>query len=570
MTNQPSQRSTWITLGLILICAAGLRLRLLGVPLERDEGEYAYAGQLLLEGLPPYQLAYNLKMPGSYAAYAGLMAVFGQTHTGIHLGLLFVNAASILLVFLLARRLFDARVGVLAAAAFAVLSISRGVLGFTANAEQLVLPPALAGMLALLRGVQAPRRFWFFLSGLLLGVGFLMKQHGSFFILFAASYLLYLDWEGRASLWRTALARWLPFAAGALLPFGATCLYLHQAGVFGAFWFWVFRYALEYVSQVSPLDAISWLPGNLAKVVGPCLGLWLFAGVGLIASQRRPAAESAGIYLGLLAFWSLLSVVPGFYFRPHYFILALPAVAIAAAQGLDWAGRRLFGAGPGWRPAAGSLLLSGLVLLDPIRVEAPYLFQWSPEQVSRRSYGIEPFPESLVIAEQLKRRAAPGDRIAVIGSEPQIYFYSQLRSATGYLYTYSLMEVQPFALAMQEQMIREVELNAPAFLVHVHIDGSWGEHAQSQQHIFEWLERYQEGFERIGLVVLEGEDAILTRYYWDEAARQQVLPAAEQSWIAILKRKPRPAADAARAATRASAGRRSHGPARSDAGRRAS
>ncbi len=47
-----------------------VRIRLLGIPLERDEGEYAYAGQLLLQGIPPYKLAYSMKFPGTYVAYA--------------------------------------------------------------------------------------------------------------------------------------------------------------------------------------------------------------------------------------------------------------------------------------------------------------------------------------------------------------------------------------------------------------------------------------------------------------------------------------------------------------------
>ena len=42
-----------------------IRIRLLGIPLERDEGEYAYAGQLMLQGIPPYKLAYNMKFPGT-------------------------------------------------------------------------------------------------------------------------------------------------------------------------------------------------------------------------------------------------------------------------------------------------------------------------------------------------------------------------------------------------------------------------------------------------------------------------------------------------------------------------
>ena len=82
-----------------------IRYRLRDMPLERDEGEYAYSGQLLLEGIPPYKLAYNMKLPGIYAAYAAVMAVFGETPAGIHLGLLLVNAASIILLYLLTSRL---------------------------------------------------------------------------------------------------------------------------------------------------------------------------------------------------------------------------------------------------------------------------------------------------------------------------------------------------------------------------------------------------------------------------------------------------------------------------------
>src|SRR3954447_20963536 len=72
----------------LTVCGIGaIRFRLLDMPLERDEGEYAYAGQLMLQGIPPYKFAYNMKLPGTYASYAFIMAVFGQTTRGIHLGL---------------------------------------------------------------------------------------------------------------------------------------------------------------------------------------------------------------------------------------------------------------------------------------------------------------------------------------------------------------------------------------------------------------------------------------------------------------------------------------------------
>ena len=90
----------WIILAVaVFVLILGIRIRLLGIPLSRDEGEYAYAGQLMLQGVPPYKLAYNMKFPGTYAAYAMIMSIFGQTVTGIHVGLLLINAATITLIF---------------------------------------------------------------------------------------------------------------------------------------------------------------------------------------------------------------------------------------------------------------------------------------------------------------------------------------------------------------------------------------------------------------------------------------------------------------------------------------
>src|ERR1039458_6009455 len=112
----------WILVGLTILFVVVVRVRLREMPLERDEGEYAYVGQLMLHGVPPYREAYAMKLPGTYAAYALIMAVFGQSAAGIHLGLALVNAASIILMFLLGRRLLGEASGVTAAVAFALLS----------------------------------------------------------------------------------------------------------------------------------------------------------------------------------------------------------------------------------------------------------------------------------------------------------------------------------------------------------------------------------------------------------------------------------------------------------------
>jgi hypothetical protein len=55
-----------------------VRLGLLNFPLERDEGEYAYAGQLMLQGIPPYDLACNMKFPGTYAISIAILLGQGR------------------------------------------------------------------------------------------------------------------------------------------------------------------------------------------------------------------------------------------------------------------------------------------------------------------------------------------------------------------------------------------------------------------------------------------------------------------------------------------------------------
>jgi 4-amino-4-deoxy-L-arabinose transferase-like glycosyltransferase len=110
-------RVAWWPLATIVFCVViAIRIRLFGIPLERDEGEYAYAGQLILQGIPPYKLVYNMKYPGTYIAYALIMWIFGQTIHAIYLGLLLVNAAIIALIFLVGRRLVDTMTGITAAA----------------------------------------------------------------------------------------------------------------------------------------------------------------------------------------------------------------------------------------------------------------------------------------------------------------------------------------------------------------------------------------------------------------------------------------------------------------------
>ncbi len=505
-------------LALLLVLVALIRIRLLDVPLERDEGEYAYAGQLLLQGIPPYSLAYNMKFPGIYAAYAGVLALFGQTLQGVHLGLLLANLLAILLVFGLARRLFGAVAGLLAAAAYACLSLSSSVLGTAAHATHFVVVPALAGVLLLLRAGGGKRLATIFEGGLLLGAAAVVKQHGAVFTLFGLCWVVSAAWRRRPAAPMSVLPAAAVYLAGALLPFALTCLALLRAGVLDRFWFWTFSYARAYASEVPLSNAWPFFASRLPPVAAPSLLIWVLAGCGLagiwlVRDQRGNAA-----FLTAFAAFSALGVLPGFYFREHYFVLVLPAVSILAAgaivllRGLLAAERM---------PAAVSYGLPAVLFAMAIGQSAagqwPTWFVRSPMEVSRALYGAAPFPEAIEVSRYLAAHSTAGDRIAVLGSEPEIYFYANRHSATGYIYTYGLMEPQPYARRMQDEMIREVEAARPEYLVMVSAATSWLRRPGSDLHILDWCNSYsRKGYTIVGLVdILSPGDTV---YRWDADA----------------------------------------------------
>ena len=162
-------------------------------------------------------------------------------------------------------------------------------------------------------------------------------------------------------------------------------------------------------------------------------------------------------------------------------------------------------------------VFAGAIAGPYVAGESRYLLDLTPDQVSRAVYDYNPFPESREIAAYLARHTSPNDRIVVFGSEPQIYFYSQRRSATGYIYTYPLMERQPFASTMQDEMMREVEAARPTYMVFVAIAASWGGQPGSDQRLLQWANSYTARcFDRVGVADIRPDG---TRIVWDEAAR---------------------------------------------------
>ncbi len=503
-----------------MLVVAVVRLRLADAPLERDEGEYAYAGQLILQGIAPYKLAYNMKFPGTYYAYSLILALFGETARAIHIGLLVVDAATTVVIFFLGRRLLGAFGGAVAAAAFAFLSVDRGTLGVFAHATHFVLLPALGGLWLVLRACETERAVDLLVAGLLLGVAVIMSQQGAAFVTVGLGFLLWKELRTLGRQPSRVAIRGMLLAAGSVVPFVALCAALAFEGVLGRFWFWTFQYAKNYVSEIPVSAAWPLFANGLRTVALPDEPLWMLGAIGLVLLWLVRWTAEVRVFLSGLVVASLLAVSPGFYFRSHYFVLLLPAVALLAGVAVVSIGRLLERVVPASAAQAIPAVAFGAVIAAYVVREQDYLFFVAPREVSKRIFGANPFVDAPDIGRYIRDRTTAQDRIAVLGSEPEIYFHANRKSATGYIYTYALVEQQPFARRMQDEMIREVESAHPAYVVYVAIRTSWLASDYADR-IFTWADRYtQKCYDLVGVGEIHSSSESVLK--WDAEATAYV------------------------------------------------
>ena len=525
----------WLGLLVILVFNFCLRWHLRELPLERDEGEYAYAGQLILQGVPPYQLAWNMKFPGVYFAYATLMPVFGESASGIHLGLILVTSVSILLVFFIGRELMNSVGGLMAAALFTMLSGLPFAYGLAGHATHFVVLFACAGTCCLLMKEKSRPLLWMFISGTAFGAAILMKQHAC---IFAAGAFVWVVWQASWRGKKPALPAAV-FIGGVAAPLLLTFALLALAGVWGRFYYWTIQYAREYVS-IFPLRAV---PRQFAAGFGPIFhsGIWVWllgvAGLGLVflrTAFRRAAILGAGLFLA-----GMVATCPGFYFSGHYFLMAMPGLALLNAVWLltlaVWLKKfpsiRLLN----FLPAC----LFCVVVADLLARNAAVWFAASPSEASRKLYGLNPFPESPAIAGYIAAHTQPDETIAVLGSEPQIFFLAHRHSASGYIYVYPLTEPQPLAPAMRQEFKTEIESARPKYIIYVNMLPSWcsavvpGDTQQILDDFQKWWGDYSKNYQLVGVVDVAEDKP--SEFFWDGqlSSRTNTSPAE----ISVFRRK---------------------------------
>jgi len=535
----PAEAGIPALLVLVAIVFVLARAPFVDLPLERDEGDYAYVAWRMLEGEVPYRDVFDQKPPGIYAVYAALLGIGARSGVGIHLLLYAWTAVCTIALHRLLRDLTGAPAAAFAALCFALLSTDPRLTATAANTESFMILPIVASWGALWRAEGTRRPGPWIACGAWIALACWFKPVAATNGLASAAWVVAAGLPAARRPLASELGRRVGLLAlgGALLS-APPVLALAASGGLEAFVDIVVRHNLAYSTDVGVAQGMAQLGGTLRHLAPSHAVFWLLALAGLLASGEAPARVR--LFFGVQLAAAFAGACVGLHFRPHYLVQLLPALCALAGLGLAAALQRLRAMLPSVHSRLLPALLAALPIACFVAADADTLFAGSRHAIARRIYALNPFPESERIAEYLVRTSGPGDSVFVVGSEPQIPFLAGRRSATRYILFYPLTGPYGNALERQREAMREVEEARPLFVVIVDGDGSHLLDERSERWIYTEVARLIQRDYRLELLFhasadredyVEAWGADATRWLLEGKAADREAP-----WVGVYRR----------------------------------
>jgi len=398
-------------------------------------------GWLINRGGLPYLDAVDHKPPVAFYINAFALHFVPRTSEGLHWFALFYNFLTLICVAWVAKILFQSLNGALwVAFAYAVFSASPAIHGFTASTEIYALLPTVLSLLLAVAGKRNGSRTLLIASGIFGAMACWTKQTAFTSVLFV--FLTLCTGLEAPALW----------LGGAVSFSVALAAYFYAKGIFQPFIYWCFIYELAYtrVPFSDTLGAMRDRFGEIARgdLILPVAGF----GVAVWGAIRK---RSVGLFLTGFLILSLAGTVPGYSYA-HYFVQLAPAVALAGGYALWVLQRTKF---------VLAAACGALVLGVSLGANRQYFFASDPDAVSHSYFGSNPFPESKAVGAFLAASTSPDDRVLIVGSEPQIFFYAGRQSVSPFVIIYPLTSVHKRYQEFEARMWEDVRKAPPEYVV---------------------------------------------------------------------------------------------------------
>jgi hypothetical protein len=464
----PKSCFLWI---LIIIVYTIIRINIVSIPLDRDEGIFGYAGQVILNNGIPYRDVIDIKPPVVYYINAIALLFIPPTSTAIHIFLHLYNFLTLIVLFYIGKIFCRSPIaGFGTATIYAIFSSLPTIQGFTASTEMFLLLPLSISLLLSLLAIYKDKWYFLLMSGACGAVAFWTKATAAILLLIVVLYILSASNHSsfrRDIRYLKMVKSLLLWISGFLFISLFISVYFAYHGIFNEFIYWCFIHNYYYSKNLSITQNLPVGYDILIEIVRSNFIVIVIGILGNIYAIIKK--DNRGYFpLGFL-FFSYLATIPGYTYR-HYFAQLAPAIAIAGGTGFFFLFLLM-------KNKTVKVLISVtcaiLIAIIPVINHTNYYIHYSPDQISRHFFGINPFPESPDIARYIRNNTHKDDTIFIYGSEAQILFYSQRESATSFALIYPLMSSYPRYKEFQKNAWKEIIQNSPKYIISTNIAQSF-------------------------------------------------------------------------------------------------
>jgi hypothetical protein len=510
--------ANWVYFGLTLVFLAVLfsvRYRLLNIPMTRDEGSYAYLGQLLLEGKRPYVDFYEMKPPGIFYGYAAIIAIFGKTIKGVHFGFAILNMLTAFLVGLIAKKWFDSMAAMAATVAFGILSLGMFAAGTAAQSEYLVTFFAMLGIYLTIKAIETEKIWQFILSGLALGMAVMVKQTGGVFALAAGIIVIltYIKPFDFSKILKNAL--WMLLGFGGMI--GIFVALMMSKGVYNDMNHWIFEMPKAYLTYNSTVDGINYFKDSFGKLTDGYWALWILGIASIFTIWLTDLVWSKKIGTLVVMLLGFAAVTPGLRFFAHYYQLLMPGLALgigASVYSLAYILKEKFNFSFGKTITTAVFL--GIAIFTMIG-QNNYYFSMSETAVTRKSHGDTPYIEVKAMADYIEKNSEEKGPIAVFSADPQVYFQTQRACPHRHSFISFTSPMTDQAKGFREEIKAAVKESNPEFVLVTMHPNCWAFPDGSDHDLFNWaLDFAIEKYTLVGAADIGNKSQI----FWEEEARK--------------------------------------------------
>ena len=401
-------------------------------------------GQALTYDLPLYTEAFDNKPPAIYLLSAFAMTIFGHSIWALRFVLLLWVLVTELIIFSLAKNLWDSKkAGLVSAAIFGLLTATPLIEGNIGNGEIFFI---LFTSLGYLYGFK--KRY--FLAGLSFAMAVLFKAPAIFdFFAFGLFILLHQKTDDVEKISRRLFFTGLGFA----LPLAITSVYFFLRGHWDSFYFSVVSSNVSYTDFGNRFLNI---PNGLLFVKAAALGLIsLFFLRNILRSWRKGTLKKEEMVTSTLILWLFFSLYGSLFGGrnySHYLIQIVPPVTLLLT-GIIFKKLQV--------KLAITALVVGLVIVALFGFRPTY-FKWNyyPNAVSYLvgKMSQEDFNKSFdrkvsrnyTLGEVAKRLSDPRDSLFIWANEPQIYFLANRSNIHRYTAAYHVHNYNGYQDVMEK------------------------------------------------------------------------------------------------------------------------